>query len=98
MEFSSDLYFKNQLFALKYTLKHSLFKIKLISTITCFGPIRPSSGIGPKHVVVLINLILKSECFKVYFSAKSWFFKYKSGILHGRKMKSSSVVLKCGAR
>jgi len=35
---------KNQLFALKYTLKHSLIKNKLISTPTCFGPIRPSSG------------------------------------------------------
>jgi len=33
---------KNQLFALKYTLKHSL--IKTISTPTCFGLIRPSSG------------------------------------------------------
>jgi len=33
---------KNQLFALKYTLKHSL--IKIISTLTCFGLIRPSSG------------------------------------------------------
>jgi len=32
---------KNQLFALKYTLKHSL--IKIISTPTCFGLIRPSS-------------------------------------------------------
>jgi len=29
-----------------------------------------------------------SEGFKVYLSAKSWFFKkYKSGILHGNKMK-----------
>jgi len=35
---------KNQLCALKYTLKHSLIKNKLISTPTCFGPIRPSSG------------------------------------------------------
>ena len=35
---------KNQLFALKYTLEHSLIKNKLISTPTCFGPIRPSSG------------------------------------------------------
>ena len=33
---------KNQIFALKYTLKHSL--IKIISTSTCFGLIRPSSG------------------------------------------------------
>ena len=33
---------KKQLFALKYTLKHSL--IKIISTPTCFGLIRPSSG------------------------------------------------------
>jgi len=33
---------RNQLFALKYTLKHSL--IKIISTPTCFGLIRPSSG------------------------------------------------------
>ena len=33
---------KNQLFALKYTLKHSV--IKIISTPTCFGHIRPSSG------------------------------------------------------
>ena len=33
---------KNQLFALKCTLKHSL--IKIISTPTCFGLIRPSSG------------------------------------------------------
>ena len=41
---SPDLYFKNQLFAPKYTLKHSLIKNKLISTPTCFGPIRPSSG------------------------------------------------------
>ena len=73
-----DLYLKNQLFALKYTLKHSLFKIKLISTTTCFGPIPEDGLIGPKHVIVLINLILKSECFKVYFSAKSWFLKYKS--------------------
>ena len=38
-----DLYFlKNQLFALKYTLKPSL--INLINTSTCFGPISPSSG------------------------------------------------------
>ena len=35
---------KNHLIALKYTLKHSLIKNKLISTPTCFGPIRPSSG------------------------------------------------------
>ena len=28
---------------------------------------------------MLINLFLISECFKVYFSAKSWFLKYKSG-------------------
>ena len=35
---------KNLLFALKYALKHSLIKNKLISTPTCFGPIRPSSG------------------------------------------------------
>ena len=28
-----------------------------------------------------------SECFKVYFSAESWVSKYKSGILHGYKMK-----------
>ena len=35
--------FKNQHFALKYTLKHSLIKNKLISTPTCFVPIRPSS-------------------------------------------------------
>jgi len=40
---------------------------------------------GPKRVGVLI--ILLSECFKVYFSAKSWFLKYKSGILHGYKIK-----------
>ena len=33
---------KSQLFALKYALKHSL--IKTISTPTCFGLIRPSSG------------------------------------------------------
>ena len=33
---------KNQLFALKYTLKHAL--IKIISTPTCFGHIGPSSG------------------------------------------------------
>ena len=33
---------KNQLFALCYTLKHSL--IKIISTPTFFGLIRPSSG------------------------------------------------------
>ena len=34
---------KTQLFALRYTFKkHSL--IKMISTATCFGPIRPSSG------------------------------------------------------
>ena len=39
----TDLYLKkNQLFALKYTLKHSL--IKIISTPSCFGLIRPSSG------------------------------------------------------
>ena len=41
---SPDLYFKKPLFALKYTLKHSLIKNRLISTPTCFGPIRPSSG------------------------------------------------------
>ena len=35
---------KNQLFVLKYTLKHSLIRNKLISTPTCFGPTRPSSG------------------------------------------------------
>jgi len=38
------LILNNQLFALKYTLKHSLIKNKLISTPTCFGLIRPSSG------------------------------------------------------
>ena len=38
------------------------------------GCILPEDGlIRPKHVGVLIILI--SECFKVYFSAKSWLFK-----------------------
>ena len=36
---------QTQLFALRYTLKHSRIKINLfISTPTCFGLIRPSSG------------------------------------------------------
>jgi len=36
-----------------------------------------------------------NECFKVYFSTKSWFLKkYKSGILHGYKMKISDVKFK----
>ena len=44
-EFVSVIYIlKSQLFALKYTLKYSLIKNKLISTPTCFGLIRPSSG------------------------------------------------------
>jgi hypothetical protein len=56
---------KNQLFALKYTLKHSLIK-------------NNNNNNKSKHVGVLINLILMSECFKVYFNAKSRvFLKYK---------------------
>ena len=41
---SPDLYFKKPTFCTKIHLKHSLIKIKLISTPTCFGHIRPSSG------------------------------------------------------
>jgi len=29
----------------------------------------------------------------VYFSAKSWFLKYKSGLLHGYKMKIINLIL-----
>ena len=53
--------------------------------------LREDGLIRPKHVGMLINLFLISECFKVYFSAKSWFFfKYESGLLHGHKMKMKS--------
>jgi len=46
---------------------------------------------GPKYVGVLINLFLISECFKVYFSTKSWFLKYKSGLLHGHNIKKKYI-------
>jgi hypothetical protein len=42
---------------------------------------------------MLINLFLISECFKVYFGAKSWFLKYKSGHLYGHKMKKVTLDL-----
>ena len=38
-------------------------------------------------------MFLTSECFKVYFSAKkNCFSKYKSGLLHGHKMRNSHYV------
>ena len=54
---------KNQLFALKYTSKHSL--VKIISTPTCFGLTRPSSG--RCHAWLLsyleqITFLLRSLC------------------------------------
>ena len=39
-----DYIYKKPNVTLKYTLKHSLIKNKLISTPTCLGLIRPSSG------------------------------------------------------
>ena len=32
----------------------------------------------------------------MYFSAKSWFLKYKSGLLHGHKMKIVNNILRVG--
>ena len=65
---------KNQLFfALKYTLKHSL--IKTISTPTCFGLIRPSSGRCRawllSYLVKLFRIIIRNNVAMV--NLKSFF-------------------------